>query len=280
MKKIEDIAELKRMANRIRQDSIEMIAEAGSGHPGGSLSAADIVTALFFNVMRHDPALPGWPERDRFILSKGHAAPVLYSAFIEAGYLSRDLLPTLRKLGSPLQGHPDRRFLPILEASTGSLGNGLSIGIGDALAARFDQLDYRVYVMLGDGEIQEGQVWEAAMFAGFHKLDNLCVILDYNRQQLDNWVAKILDLEPVESKWKAFNFHTIEIDGHDMKQVLDALQKARELKGKPTIIIAHTVKGKGVSFMENNIEFHGAAPNPAQTKQALEELRQEAATLG
>jgi len=280
MKTIDDVIELKRMANRIRQDVIEMIGEAGSGHPGGSLSAADIVTALFFNVLRHDPARPAWPQRDRFILSKGHAAPVLYSAFIEAGYLSRDLLPTLRKLGSPLQGHPDRRFLPTLEASTGSLGNGLSIGLGYALAGRMDNLDSRVYVMLGDGESQEGQVWEAAMFAGFHKVDNLCVILDYNRQQLDNWVAKVLDIEPVVAKWQSFNFHTIEIDGHDMRQVLEAFNQARQVRGRPVIIIAHTVKGKGVSFMENNIEFHGMAPTPAQMQQALGELRQEAATLG
>jgi transketolase len=280
MKKIEDVVGLKRMANRIRQDIVEMIGEAGSGHPGGSLSAADIVTALFFKVMQHDPARPAWPERDHFILSKGHAVPVLYSAFIEGGYLPRDLLHTLRKLGSPLQGHPDRRMLPLIEASTGSLGNGLSIGLGYALAARLDNLDYRVYVMVGDGEIQEGQVWEAAMWAGFHKTDNLCVILDYNRQQLDDFVAKILDIEPVVAKWRAFNFHTIEIDGHDMNQVLEAFGEARQTKGTPTCIIAHTVKGKGVSFMENNIEFHGAAPNAEQLKQALEELRQEAAKLG
>ncbi len=279
MKKIQDIAELKRMANRIRQDVVVMIGEAGSGHPGGSLSAADIVTALFFNVMKHDPSRPAWPERDRFILSKGHAAPVLYSAFIEAGYLSRDLLHTLRKLGSPLQGHPDRRLLPAIEASTGSLGNGLSIGLGYALAARLKNIDYHVWVMLGDGETQEGQIWEAAMWAGYHKSDNITVILDYNKQQLDNWVAKILDIEPLEAKWKSFNWNTIVIDGHDMEQVLDALNQAKAVKGKPTCIIANTIKGKGVSFMENNIEFHGAAPTPEQVKQALHELEQEAASL-
>ena len=272
--------ELKRTANRIRQDVVRMIGEAGSGHPGGSLSAADIVTALYFNEMRHDPARPDWPDRDRFILSKGHAVPVLYSAFMEAGYLSRDLLPTLRKLGSPLQGHPDRRTMPALEASTGSLGNGLSIGLGYALAARLDNRDYRVYVMMGDGENQEGQVWEAAMWAGYQKIDNIVAIVDYNKQQLDNWVAKILDLEPLQAKWAAFNWHTIVIDGHDMSQILAALRQARETKGKPTCIIANTVKGKGVSFMENNVEFHGIAPTPEQVKQAISELEREAANLG
>lgn len=280
MKKIEDIAELKRIANRIRQDIVRMIGEAGSGHPGGSLSATEVVTALFFNHLRHDPARPAWPERDRFILSKGHACPVLYSAYMEAGYLSRDLLPTLRKLGSPLQGHPDKRMLPLLEASTGSLGNGLSIGLGYALAGRLDHADYRVYVMIGDGELQEGQNWEAAMWAGFHKADTLCAIVDYNKQQLDDWTKKVLDIDPLDAKWRSFNWHTIVIDGHDMRQVLEALEQARATRGKPTCIIANTVKGKGVSFMENNIEFHGMAPTPAQVKQAIEELEREAATIG
>lgn len=280
MKKIEDIAELKRIANRIRQDIVRMIGEAGSGHPGGSLSATEVVTALFFNHMRHDPARPAWPERDRFILSKGHACPVLYSAYMEAGYLSRDLLLTLRKLGSPLQGHPDKRMLPLLEASTGSLGNGLSIGLGYALAGRLDHAAYRVYVMIGDGELQEGQNWEAAMWAGFHKADTLCAIVDNNKQQLDDWTRKVLDIDPLDAKWRSFNWHTIVIDGHDMRQVLDALEQARATRGKPTCIIANTVKGKGVSFMENNIEFHGMAPTPAQVKQAIEELEREAATIG
>ncbi len=279
MKKIEDIAELKRIANRIRKDIIQMTGEAGSGHPGGSLSATEVVTALFFNHMRHDPAQPAWPGRDRFILSKGHACPVLYSAYIEAGYLSRDLLPTLRKMGSPLQGHPDRRMLPLMEASTGSLGNGLSIGLGYALAARLDKAEYRVYVMLGDGELQEGQNWEGAMWAGFHKTDNLCVIVDNNKQQLDDWTKKVLDIEPLLPKWTSFNWHTVEIDGHDIEQVLGALRQASETKGKPTCIIAHTIKGKGVSFMENNLEFHGAAPSAEQVKKALEELEREAATI-
>ncbi len=279
MKKIEDIVELKRMANRIRQDIVTMIGEAGSGHPGGSLSATEVVTALFFNHLRHNPADPAWPQRDRFILSKGHACPVLYCAYIEAGYLPRDVLHTLRKLGSPLQGHPDRRMLPLMEASTGSLGNGLSIGLGYALAGRLDKADYRVYVMLGDGELQEGQNWEAAMWAGFHDADNLCAIVDYNKQQLDDDVKKVLDLEPLEPKWRSFNWHTIVIDGHDIRQVLEALRQAGSIKGKPTCIISNTVKGKGVSFMENNIEFHGAAPSAEQVKKALEELEREAATL-
>jgi len=205
---------------------------------------------------------------------------VLYAAMIEAGYLSRDLLHTLRKLGSPLQGHPDRRMLPLLEASTGSLGNGLSIGIGYALAARLDKQDYRVYVMLGDGEVQEGQVWEAAMWAGYHHTDNLCAIVDYNKIQLDGWVKDIVDLEPLEPKWRSFNWHTVVIDGHDFPQVLGALNEARATKGKPTCIIAHTIKGKGVSFMENSVEFHGTAPTPEEVQRALEELDREVATLG
>jgi transketolase len=273
------LPELKRTANRMRQNIIKMIGAAGSGHPGGSLSATELVAALFFKVMRHDPKKPAWPDRDRFILSKGHACPVLYCAYAEAGYIDPALLMTLRKLGSPLQGHPDRRFLPILEASTGSLGNGLSIGMGMALAGRLDQKDYRVYVMLGDGECQEGQVWEAAMFAGYHKLDSLCAIVDYNKIQLDDWVAKILDLEPLAAKWESFGWRAITINGNNMEEVLDAFEQAKMTSGKPTVIIANTIKGKGVSFMENNVEFHGTAPTPDQVKKALDELEKEAAVL-
>lgn len=272
MKRVEDVAELKRIALRMRRNIVSMIGEAGSGHPGGSLSATELVAALYFNVMRHDPAKPAWPDRDRFILSKGHACPVLYCALAEAGYIDPALLPTLRKLNSPLQGHPDRRFLPILEASTGSLGNGLSIGIGMALAAKLDGKDYRTYVMLGDGESQEGQVWEAALFGGYHKVDNLCAIVDYNKIQLDDFVAKILDLEPLKAKWESFNWHAIEIDGHDFTQVLDAFEQAKHIVNQPTVIIANTIKGKGVSFMENNVEFHGTAPNKEQVQKALAEL--------
>jgi transketolase len=279
MKRVEDLAELRRKANTIRQDIITMIGEAGSGHPGGSLSATELVTALYFNVMNHDPKNPAWPDRDRFILSKGHACPVLYCALAETGYIDKALLPTLRKLGSPLQGHPDRRFMPMLEASTGSLGNGLSIGIGMALAGRLDKKAYRTYVMLGDGECQEGQVWEAAMFAGYHKLDTVCAIVDYNKIQLDDFVAKILDLSPLAAKWESFGWHALEIEGNDMKAVLEAFEQAKRISGKPTVIIANTIKGKGVSFMENNVEFHGTAPNKEQVKQAIAELQKEALTL-
>jgi len=276
---ITDIRELKRKANAIRQDIIRMLGAAGSGHPGGSLSATDIVTALFFNVLRHDPERPDWRERDRFILAKGHAAPVLYSAYMESGYVSRDLLLTLRKLGSPFQGHPDKRFLPILEASTGSLGQGLSIAIGEALACRLDHLPSHVFVMIGDGEMQEGQVWEAAFFCNFHKVDNLTCILDYNRIQLDGWVKEIMEIAPVPEKWRSFGWHIIEIDGHDMEQVLRALKEAREIYGKPKMIVAHTVKGKGVSFMENVPKWHGVAPNAEETSRALAELEAQAAAL-
>jgi transketolase len=279
MQRVEDLPELKRIANRMRQNIVKMIGEAGSGHPGGSLSATELVAALFFKVMRHDPKRPGWLDRDRFILSKGHACPVLYCAYAEAGYFDPAELMTLRKLGSRLQGHPDRRFLPILEASTGSLGNGLSIGMGAALAGRLDSKDYRVYVMMGDGECQEGQVWEAAMFAGYHKLDSLCAIVDYNKIQLDDWVNKILDLEPLAAKWESFGWRALVISGNDMQEVLDAYEQAKMTSGKPTVIIANTIKGKGVSFMENNVEFHGTAPNAQQVKQAIDELEKEAVTL-
>ncbi|MEK7269762.1 MAG: transketolase [Planctomycetota bacterium] len=266
------VADLKTRAIRIRRRIVEMIAAAGSGHPGGSLSAVEIVTALYFAAMRHKPSDPFWADRDRFILSKGHGAPVLYAALMEAGYLDESLLPTFRKLGSPLQGHPDRRFLPILEASTGSLGQGLSIGIGRALAARLDKRDSRVYVLLGDGECDEGQIWEAAMFAGNRGLDNLCAIVDYNRLQLDGYVDDIQPLEPLAAKWAAFRWNVVEIDGHDFGQVLDALERAETAKGKPTCIVAKTVKGKGVSFMENVLKWHGVAPTADEAKRALAEI--------
>ncbi len=279
MKRIEDVAELKRIANRMRVNIVRMIGEAGSGHPGGSPSATEIVTRLYFNIMRHDPNRPAWPDRDRFILSKGHACPVLYCALAEAGYIDHSTLMTLRKQGSPLQGHPDRRMLSVLEASTGSLGNGLSIGLGMALAARMEKKDYRVYVVLGDGECQEGQIWEAAMFAAYHKTENLCAIVDYNKIQLDDFVSKVLDLEPLAAKWESFGWHVQTIDGHDIAQVLEALRYAKSTVGKPTCIIANTIKGKGVSFMENNVEFHGAAPTPDQVRQAVDELEKEALAL-
>lgn len=266
------IAELQRLAVRLRIEIIRMIAAAGSGHPGGSLSEVELLAALYFQVMRHDPRNPQWPDRDRFILSKGHGCPGLYAVLAEAGYINRALLPTLRKLGSPLQGHPDKRMLPILEASTGSLGNGLSVGIGTALAARLDGRDYHTFVMVGDGEIQEGQIWEAAMFAGFHKLGNLTCIVDYNQQQLDGWLKDILDPGPVAEKFRAFGWEAVEIDGHDFAQGIPALERARAGNGKPSCIVARTVKGKGVSFMENKAEWHGICPNAEQTEKAIKEI--------
>lgn len=273
MRPVESVDELKRIANRMRIEIVKMIAAAGSGHPGGSLSAVEVLAALYFHVLRHDPQNPDWPDRDRFILSKGHGCPVLYAAYAEAGYIDRALLSTLRKLGSPLQGHPDKRMLPVLEASTGSLGQGLSIGIGVALAARLDKKDYHTFVMIGDGESQEGQVWEAAMFAGYHKLANLTCIVDYNKQQLDDWTHKIVHLEPLAEKWLAFGWNPIEIDGHDFNQVIPALKEGRAATQKPTVIIAHTVKGKGVSFMENVIKWHGVAPKAEELDAALKELQ-------
>lgn len=266
------VADLERMAQRLRHHVITMTATAGSGHPGGSLSAADIVSALYFKVMHHDPKSPQHPERDRFILSKGHAAPVLYAALAESGYFPVAELSTLRKLDSRLQGHTDRTLTPGVEMSAGSLGQGLSFGIGVALAARLDSRNYQVYVLLGDGECDEGQIWEAAMAAAHFKIDNLVAIVDHNKQQLDGWNRDIMNLEPLAEKWHAFNWHVIEINGHDFNQILTALEEAKQIKGKPAVIIAHTIKGKGVSFMENNIEFHGKAPTPEEADNALKEL--------
>lgn len=273
MKTLESVDELKELARQMRIEIVKMIGAAGSGHPGGSLSSVELLAALYFRVMKHDPENPEWEDRDRFILSKGHGCPALYTVLAEAGYIEKELLETLRKLGSPLQGHPDKRMLEVLEASTGSLGQGISIGIGMALAARLDKKDFQTFVMIGDGESQEGQIWEAAMFAGFHKLNNLTVIVDYNKQQLDDWTAKIVDLEPLAEKWRSFNWHAVEIDGHDFDQVIPALEEARSRQQeKPTCIVAHTVKGKGVSFMESNIKWHGVAPKAEEVAAALEEL--------
>jgi transketolase len=249
-----------------------MISKAGSGHPGGSLSAADIITALYFEVLRHDPSNPHWPDRDRFILSKGHAAPILYAALAECGYFPMEWLNTLRQSGTCLQGHTDSNLTPGVDVSAGSLGQGLSIGIGMALAAKLDKKEYHTFVLLGDGECDEGQVWEAAMFAPKYKLDNMTAIVDYNGLQLDGFTRDIMGLDPFPAKWAAFNWETMEIDGHDVKQVIDACSKARATKGKPSVIIAHTVKGKGISFMENNVDYHGKAPNKSETEQALKEL--------
>ena len=267
-----NINELEGIARKLRRHVISMISAAGSGHPGGSLSAADIVSALYFDIMKHDPANAHWPDRDRFILSKGHAAPVLYAALAECGYFPLDWLTTLRKTGACLQGHTDSTLTPGVDVSAGSLGQGLSIGIGMALAARLDNKDYRTYVLLGDGECDEGQVWEAAMFAPNYKLDNLTAIVDFNTLQLDGFTRDIMNLEPFMAKWAAFKWEVIEINGHDMQQIIDAIQQAKEVKGRPTVIVAHTIKGKGVSFMENNVEWHGKAPNKSETEIALREL--------
>ncbi len=272
MKQTSNVAELQEIAKRVRREIIVMIGEAKSGHPGGSLSAVEILTTLYFNVMRHDPANPSWADRDHFILSKGHAAPVLYCMLAETGYTPLDQLNTLRKMGSIYQGHPDKRFIPALEASTGSLGVGLSVGLGYSLAARLDGRPSRTYVVLGDGEIQEGQIWEAAMFGAYHKVDNLVAIVDYNKIQLDGFVKDIMEVAPLAEKWRSFGWHTIEVDGHDIPKLQAAFAEAAATKGKPTCLVANTVKGKGVSFMENNPKFHGTAPTPAEVQTALQEL--------
>jgi transketolase len=260
------------VAKEIRKEVIRMLCAAGSGHPGGSLSAVEIVTCLFFRVMRHDPKRPHWEDRDRFVLSKGHGCPALYAALALAGYFPREELKTLRKIGARLQGHPDTRRMPELEASTGSLGQGLSIATGMALAGALDRKDYRVFCLLSDGEMQEGQTWEAALFAGFHRLERLIAFVDYNRFQLDGPVASILDIEPVRAKWESFGWHVQEVSGHDIPAILNAIEKTKAVSGKPHVIIAHTLKGKGVSFMEGNNAYHGVAPTPEEAEAALREL--------
>jgi len=272
---MDKITALKARANRLRQDVIEMTAEAGSGHPGGSLSSADIMSCLYFDVLRHNPKDPKWPDRDRFVLSKGHACPVLYSALARAGYFPVEELKTLRKIGSRLQGHPDNRRTPGVEICSGSLGQGISAAVGMALAGKMDGKDFRVYAIIGDGEMEEGEVWEAAMSASHYKLDNLCVILDYNGLQIDGPIRKVMSPEPIKEKWLSFGWHAIEIDGHSISEILNAFKEARKVGGRPTIIIAHTIKGKGVSFMENVVAFHGKAPTKEEAEKALEELEEE-----
>ena len=259
-------------AAKIRKDIVQMICKAKSGHPGGSLSAADIVTALYFSEMNIDPKNPKMEGRDRFVLSKGHAAPVLYSALAEKGYFNRELLDTLRAYGSPLQGHPDMKKVPGIEISTGSLGQGLSVANGMALSARISGENYRTYVLMGDGELQEGQVWEAAMTAAHYKLDSVCAFVDSNNLQIDGNVDKIMGVNPLDKKWEAFGWNVIQIDGHNFEEILDALDKARETKGQPTVIIANTTKGKGVSFMENVCGIHGVAPTVEETEKAVKEI--------
>jgi transketolase len=267
------IDELKRMAGIIRCDIIEMTCAAAAGHPGGSLSATDILTALYFRVLRIDPANPQWPDRDRFILSKGHACPAWYSALAERGYFDKKHLSTLRRLGSMLQGHPDMHKCPGIDMSAGSLGQGISAGLGMALAGRLMKKDYHVWVVVGDGECQEGSVWEAAMAAPKWKLDNFTVIVDRNHLQNDFCVEDVMPVEPLADKWRAFNWHAETIDGHSMEQVVAALEAARERKGVPTAIVAETIKGKGVSFMENVADWHGKAPCVSEADQALCEIR-------
>jgi len=270
--KTNDAKALSSRANSIRRDIISMLAEAKSGHPGGSLSAADIGACLFFSKMNHDPANPKWPGRDRFVLCKGHAAPLLYALLAECGYFPKKELSTLRKTGSMLQGHPDSKKTPGVDASTGSLGQGLSIASGMAIGLRLDHSSSRIYALLGDGECQEGQVWEAAMAAAHYKLDNLCAIIDVNGLQIDGATSQVMTVEPVCEKFASFGWHVIEIDGHDCNSILAALDKAGQTKGKPTAIVARTVKGKGVSFMEHKVEFHGKAPSQEQAAQAIQEL--------
>ena len=266
------IPEMEAMTRKLRRHIITMISKANSGHPGGSLSAVETITALYFHVLRHDPDNPAWRERDRFILSKGHAAPVLYAALAECGYMSIDQLLTLRQMDSCLQGHTDCHLTSGVEMSAGSLGQGLSFAVGVALAGKLDSLPYKVYVLLGDGECNEGQVWEAAMAAAHFKTDNIIAIVDKNEIQLDGWTKDIMNVEPFAEKWKGFGWEVFEVDGHNISKIVDTLGKAKTVKGKPSVIIAHTVKGKGVSFMENNPDFHGKAPTPAETEKALREV--------
>ena len=266
------IAEMEAVAKRLRRHIITMTGKAGSGHPGGSLSAVEIVTVLYFKLLRHMPSDPQWSDRDRFILSKGHAAPLLYATLAECGYFPVDELSTLRQLDSRLQGHTDRTITPGVEMSSGSLGQGLSFALGVALAGRLNSQDYRVYVLLGDGECDEGQVWEGAMATAHFKVDNLVAIVDNNGLQIDGWNCDVMNLDPFNRKWQAFGWHVIEVNGHDFSQLGLALEQAKLVKGQPTVIIAHTIKGKGVSFMENNPDFHGKAPNAEEVEIALKEL--------
>ena len=254
----------------LRQDIVKMTSAANSGHPGGSLSAIDLMAALYFRVLRHDPKNPKWADRDRFILSKGHCCPALYAVLAETGYFPVEELMTFRKINSRLQGHTHIKT-PGVEMSAGSLGQGLSFGIGAGLAARLDKRSYKVWVMLGDGECDEGEVWEAAMAANHHKLDNLIAIVDRNGVQNDRFTHEVMELEPLPDKWKAFGWNVVQTDGHDMDAVVTTLERLRDMKG-PTVIIAKTVKGKGVSFMENNPDFHGKAANPKELEQAIQEL--------
>lgn len=267
-----DIAFLKETAKNLRIEILKMLTNAGSGHTGGSLSAADIVTALYFYKMRHDPKNPQWKERDRFILSKGHAAPVLYAVLSLSGYFDKSLLNTLRQINSPLQGHPCCKSLPGIEVSTGSLGQGLSVANGIAMGLKLDSSSARVYCLLGDGEIQEGQVWEAAMTASHYKLDNLCAIVDNNDLQIDGYCSEVMNISPIDEKFKAFGWNVLKIDGHKMEEIVEALDEVEKIKGKPSLILAKTIKGKGVSIFEGKAKYHGIAPTQEELEIALKEL--------
>ncbi len=268
----EETRELELIAQRIRLGIVKSIAAAGSGHPGGSLSIADILATLYFKVMRFDSKNPKWPDRDRFVLSKGHAAPALYATLAEAGFIPKDELLTLRKLGSRLQGHPSMKHVPGVEMSTGSLGQGLSAANGMALAAKLDKRPTRVYVILGDGEAQEGQVWEASMTSAHRKLDNLMVFLDYNGLQIDGKITDVKSFTDPAARWRAFGWHVIEIDGHDVQAIYSACEEAKATSGRPTLVVAHTVKGKGVPFMENIADWHGKAPSEEQAEEAIKHI--------
>ena len=274
--KLTDIKELKKIANNIRISIIEQVYEAGSGHPGGALSIADIMAVLYFNQMNIDSKDEKSNLRDRLVLSKGHAVAALYGALAEKGYIEKEELKTFRKLGSRLQGHPDMEKLPGLDMSTGSLGQGLSIANGMAIASKMDSLGCRIYCILGDGEIEEGQIWEAAMTANKYHLDNLCVILDFNGLQIDGTVEEVKALDCLRSKWESFGFNVISCDGNDIEMLISSFEQAKQTKGMPSIIIAETVKGKGVSFMENKAEWHGKAPNEKEYNRAMKELKLEA----
>ena len=271
--------QLKKIANEVRKNIVTGLHSAKSGHPGGSLSAADMMTFLYYEEMNVDAKNPQNPDRDRFVLSKGHAAPVLYGVLAEKGFIPKEDIVTLRKPDSYLQGHPDMKHTPGVDMSSGSLGQGVSTAVGMALAGKMDHKDYRVYTLLGDGEIEEGQVWEAAMFAGHRKLDNLVVIVDNNNLQIDGTVEEVCSPYPIDKKFEAFNFHVIVINGHDFDEIRNALNEAKNTKGQPTAIIMNTVKGKGVSFMENQVNWHGAAPNDEQFAVAMEELEKAGEAL-
>ncbi|WP_129598400.1 transketolase [Anaerophilus nitritogenes] len=267
-----DYNQLKSISTEIRKNIIKSVHAAGSGHPGGSLSAADILTVLYFYKMKVDPKNPKWEERDRFVLSKGHAAPVLYATLAEKGFFSKEELLKLRHMGAMLQGHPDMKGTPGIEMSTGSLGQGFSSTIGMALASKMDKKNNRIYTLLGDGEVQEGIVWEAAMAASHYKLDNLTAILDFNGLQIDGKNEDVMNIHPIEEKWASFGWHVVAINGHNFEEIIKALDEAENTKEKPTIIIAKTIKGKGVSFMENQAGWHGNAPKDEEAQQALDEL--------